>query len=139
MKKRADDCKIDWTPMIDCVFQLIIFFVVTLNMDKETNKEIEMQLAPHAPVVKNEGRDPRTLEIEVDRRGKISMNGIYVPKDMIRTLVHNRYNKFGRYPVVIRGDRRTSHSDIKTVMDICSGAGLYQINFAALKEEKQKK
>ncbi len=37
-------------------------------------------------------------------------------------------------PVVIRGDARAKHEDIKGVMDACAAAGLWKVKFAALKE-----
>ena len=42
-KVRNDQCEIDMTPMIDVVFQLIIFFVVTLKMTSDTNLDIILE------------------------------------------------------------------------------------------------
>ena len=45
-------------------------------------------------------------------------------------------HSFAGDPVLIRADRRTKHTDVKAVMDICTQSGIWRINFAAIKEEK---
>ena len=45
----AAGCAVDLTPMIDVVFQLIIFFIVTMQAQKEENKDIILEPAPYGP------------------------------------------------------------------------------------------
>jgi biopolymer transport protein ExbD len=57
MKKRADEPGFNMTPMIDVVFQLIIFFVCTADMQqKAIDESIKLALAPHGKPV--EQKDP---------------------------------------------------------------------------------
>ena len=42
-RRVSEQCEIDMTPMIDVVFQLIIFFVVTLKMTSDINPDIELE------------------------------------------------------------------------------------------------
>ncbi len=139
-KKNAHSqgCEIDMTPMIDVVFQLIIFFIVTINLEQNYNKDILLEDAPHARIINTQDEDPRTLIIEVDKRGWISLHGAVVNKTQLAQIVRRRFNAMGEYPVLIRGDKRTKHRDIRGVMDTCSGAGLWKITFAAIKEHKVK-
>lgn len=132
---RKDDAMVDLTPMIDVVFQLIIFFIVTIHMEKEYNRDIEMALAPDGPAIEG-SQNPLTIVIEVDRRGWISMHGAQVSKKKFRQIMVNRFNRYGAFPVLVRGDRRTRHKDIRSVMDVCTDVGIWRINFAAIKEEK---
>ena len=53
MKKSNKQCETDMTPMIDVVFQLIIFFIVTIKMD-EKKEDIELEKSPHGPEIKKE-------------------------------------------------------------------------------------
>ena len=123
----------DMTPMIDMVFQLMIFFLVTIKMDQDMiNKEIELSSAPHGPAI--EERDPRTIIIEVDRRGRVSVGNVRMSPDYLRGILRTAVNRSGYgIPVLVRGDQKTQHADIKTVMDICSSVGLWRIRFAAIK------
>ena len=125
------------TPMIDVVFQMIIFFIVTIKMDENINEEIILENAKQGPLY--EGEDPRTLVIEVDRRGWLSINNVQFPEATMRQVIRGRFNRMGSFPVMIRADRRTQHKDVRKVMDMCSEAGIWRIDFAAIKEPKANK
>ena len=131
-KRSADGCDLDMTPMIDVVFQMIIFFIVTLKMDDKKNEDIELEDARQSPAYK--GEDKRTLVIEVDRRGWLSINSYQLDATKLRSMVKHRYNKFGMFPVMIKADKRTKHKDVRKVMDICTDVGIWKIDFAAMKE-----
>lgn len=127
---------INMTPMIDVVFQMIIFFVTTADMDRKAfDEKIRLALSPHGPAV--EDKDPRTVTIELDKNGRIQFGrGIYVSVDYLRAIMRKTVSEFGQtVPVVIRADGDTKHSDVKKIMDACSMAGLWKIKFAATKEQ----
>jgi biopolymer transport protein ExbD len=137
-KKRKSDggCPVDMTPMIDVVFQLIIFFVVTIKMD-EDNKDIKLAMAPDGPVLEEE--DPRSLTVEVTGDGKLTMQGTPLSWQAFSNLMTRRVRQHGaKFPVLIRGDGRAQHKYVRKVMDICTAHGLWRINFIAIKEEKEK-
>jgi biopolymer transport protein ExbD len=125
------------TPMIDVVFQLIIFFIVTINMEQRVKKGIELAEGPHARLIK----DPpsTTMIVEVDKYGWISIRGAQLKKSQLRDIVKRRFKYLGEFPVLVRGDRRARHRDIRAVMDICAAEGVASVKFAAIKERKQKR
>jgi len=133
-KRNSEPCALDMTPMIDVVFQLMIFFIVTIKMGENVNRDVKLELARRGPLLK--GEDNRSITIEVDRRGWITIQNAAVSKQMLSTLLQNRYNKYGTYPVLIRGDFRTKHTDIRAVMDICANIGLARVSFVGIKEKK---
>ena len=60
------------TAMIDVVFQLIIFFVCTVNMqEKAIDERIALAMAPHGKAV--EKKNPLEVNIDVDSKGRISI------------------------------------------------------------------
>jgi len=126
--------EVDMTPMIDVVFQLIIFFIVTIQLEQDVNEQVELAMAPAGPPITEE--DPRTMVVEVDQRGWISIRGAQLTHRHFANIMKNRFKKFGEFPVLIRGDRRARHEDIRAVMDICTSVGIWRINFAAIKEKK---
>jgi biopolymer transport protein ExbD len=141
-KKRGSSnnagCDLNMTPMIDVVFQLIIFFVVTLKMTKDMNEEIVLEDGKHGPIIKE--MPPQTLEIEVDRRGVISIHNAKMDKSMLYTILINRVRKMGNtFPILIRADRNTKHEKVKEVMDLCTRAGVWKLSFVAIQEHKAKK
>ncbi len=138
-RMKSDECEPNMTPMIDVVFQLIIFFVVTLSMSEAKNEDIDLALGPHGPEI--DTKDPMTnlaIVIEVDAKGKLTIGGVKITPRELQTMLQKRYNKFGTFPVMIRGDKRTPHKHIKTAMDIVTSCGIARISFVAIKEKKEK-
>ena len=135
MRKQYPDAKLDMTPMIDVVFQLIIFFVVTAAMqDKAMETNVLMAMAPNGPV--ETVKDPRTVTVDVIADGTIQIMKSRISEGQLFTVLNNARKTAGQStPVVIRGDLTTKHEAIKRVMDICGKAGLWKIRFAALKEK----
>ena len=135
MKKQYPDAKLDMTPMIDVVFQLIIFFVVTAAMqDKAMETNVRMAMAPNGPV--ETVKDPRTVTVDVVADGTIQIMKSRISEGQLLTVLNNARKTSGQStPIVIRGDLTTKHEAIKRVMDICGKAGLWKIRFAALKEK----
>ena len=135
MRKQYPDAKLDMTPMIDVVFQLIIFFVVTAAMqNKALETNVRMAMAPHGPV--EEVKDPRTVVVDVDKNGKISIMKTNLSEAQLLSVLVKARNSTGQStPVVIRGDGEAQHDAIKRVMDVCGKAGLWKLRFAALKEK----
>ena len=135
MRKQYPDAKLDMTPMIDVVFQLIIFFVVTAAMqNKAMETNVRMAMAPNGPV--EEVKDPRTVLVDVVEDGTIQIMKTRISEGQLLTILNNARKTSGQStPVVVRGDLTTKHEAIKRVMDICGKAGLWKIRFAALKEK----
>ncbi len=140
-KKRArgggDSSGINMTPMIDIVFQMIIFFVLTVQMERQAlDEEIRLAMSPHGPAV--EERDPREITVDVNRRGNISIGRVAFSEGMLYNVMRKAVAEYGQTtPVVIRGDMDTRHDDIRRVMDICTRAGLWKVKFAAVKDTAQ--
>ena len=130
----AEGGGINMTPMIDIVFQMIIFFVLTVEMERDAmDDRIRLAMSPHGPAV--EQRDPRTITIDVSPRGHLSIGRVPVSEEQLFAIMRRAVAEFGQTtPVVIRGDIDTQHVRIRQAMDTITRAGLYQIKFAAIKE-----
>ena len=135
MKNKAPEMQLDMTPMIDVVFQLIIFFITTIDMEnKALETQVRMAMSPNGPV--EEKKDPRTVTVDVERDGVIKINHSVVTTAQLKTILTNaRIQTGGTTPVVIRGDGDAQHRDIQKVMAVVGSAGLWKIRFAALKEK----
>ena len=126
------------TPMIDCVFQLMIFFIVTINVAERKDPDIRLELAPDGAEVES-GADNgvNALIIDINRRGGVSLSGVPVNAERLRNIVRGRYNRLGNTSQIwIRGDARTLHGDIKAVMDVCTSEGFGKVNFIAVKDPR---
>lgn len=121
--------------MIDVVFQLIIFFVCTTQLqDQSKDETIRLALAPHGVVV--DKKDPLEITVDVNIKGVISIGRTPLSPDLL-TRILKKAVKDSRQPVpvVIRGDFDTRHKSVKDVMDACAKAQIWKIKFAALREK----
>lgn len=135
MRKKMEEMGLNMTPMIDVVFQLIIFFVTTADLEnKALETTVRMALSPNGPIV--EKKDPRTITVDVDANGRVSIASTPISLGVLQTVLRKAVAEYGQTtPVVIRGDIQAKHSDIRAVMDACTAAGLWKVKFAAIREK----
>lgn len=134
MKKPREEGGVNMTPMIDVVFQLIIFFVCTVELERQAiDESIRLSMAPHGPAV--EQKDPREVIVEVDAKGRISVARQHMSEAFLRNLLRNVVSSHGQTtPVLIRAAGGAKHEDVRKVMDAAAYAGLWKVSFAAVKE-----
>ncbi|MEG1479686.1 MAG: biopolymer transporter ExbD [Kiritimatiellia bacterium] len=143
-KRSNDDCALDMTPMIDVVFQLIIFFVVTLKTADNINPEIVLEYGKDGPKIEQKENQLPSMVIEIKRYRTpssffrrsgtiISLSGAITSEGQLRTLLQKQVKKFGtNFPLLIRADKETPHEDVRRVMNICSSVGVWKIQFVAM-------
>ena len=136
MKKRSEVDDVNLTPMIDIVFQMIIFFVTTVDLDKEKfQKDVEVPDAPNSPEA--DDVEPSTIYVQVKSDGTVWVGNVPIPSDAyLKGILTNARKLHGQtIPVVIHADARTQHRHVRRVMDIVSASGLWKINFSAVVKE----
>jgi len=135
-REAQQEAEIPISTMIDVVFLLIIFFVVTAAMDKEIQDEaVKLTKAPHGkPFTK---KDPRSVTINVRANGNININGRLMSMGTVSDILTNAASEYGNdIPIIIRGDHRVQHGHIKKVMEAVTKTGLYRVKFQAeIKDE----
>ena len=134
-EREQEDADVPISAMIDVVFLLIIFFVVTATLDRDIQDEnVRLASAPHGKPVKK--KDPRTVTINVRSDGKCTISGTIANSDMVSNVLKNAANEFGTdIPIIIRADKSVLHGYVKKVMEAITATGLYRIKFQALKEQ----
>ncbi|MFN3166638.1 MAG: ExbD/TolR family protein [Phycisphaeraceae bacterium] len=99
------ETKVDLSPLIDCVFILLIFFIVTTRFVDEKGKQMP---TPDSAAAQNDSdEEPSNVVIEVTERGDVISEGQAVGVNGVRTLIQN--SRDGRQsPVIIQaiGDAR---------------------------------
>ena len=139
-KSRNEDVSLDMTPMIDVVFQLIIFFVVTLKMSDDKDSTIKLADGRNGIVLTQDELPPSQLTIDVSKSGRVSMSNITMSDAMIYNAVDKRVKAYGTdFPCMIRADKEAPHKYVKKVMDLCAAAGQWKISFMAIQEHKANK
>ena len=137
-RKAQENPQLDMTPMIDVVFELIIFFVVTLTQCNAKDETIRLEDGTHGIELTPEELPPTQMTVDVARNGRISMGDITMTPEQIGQRVKERKRKFGEFPVLIRADKNARHEAVARVMNACTANGIWKISFMAIHEHKAK-
>ena len=137
-RKLTENPQLDMTPMIDVVFELIIFFVVTLKMAQEKDETIRLEDGKHGIVLTPEELPPGHMIVDIAKNGRISMNNGTMTPEQVGQRVKDRYRRYGEFPVLIRADYRVKHEHVARVMNACTANGIWKISFMAIYEHKAK-
>ncbi len=115
---------INVSPLIDVVFILLIFFIVTTVFVRETGIDVERPRAASSSELSREA-----LLIAVDEEGTVHYGGSPIDIRSLRGTVRRLLQGDPR-PVIIQADRRTSTEDLVAVIDEVSLAGAESVNIA---------
>jgi len=124
--KPQDDAQIDMTPMLDIVFIMLIFFIVTASFVKESGITVEKPNAETA--IK---RPKANIFIGIDNRGDIYMLKAKVDKDAVKAGLEEMLLENPESTVVIQADSRADAGVLLNVLDAAKAAGVTNISVAA--------
>ena len=116
-KRLSDEAKVEMTPMIDVVFQLLIFFVVTLKQDDILAKLMAARPARDNDPIESPQLD--LIDITVHSNGFI-FKGKPVSRDTLDRQIE-RYSKFSKNAsIILRCTNDSKQSYLVQAMDICA-------------------
>ena len=134
--RNASKRLIDMTPMIDCVFQLLLFFMVASRFEEESKISGEGSLDAHLPdavAAMPMVMRPNEMVVYVNDRGEFYVGGEkHTETQLGERLLRAETNNPGNQPVVIRGDERSDWKYIARVMSLCNQARIRDYRVAVL-------
>jgi biopolymer transport protein ExbD len=128
---RRDEPDINLTPLIDVVFLLLIFFMVSTTFIDDTRLRLELPRADAEPV---QAKDIQLIELVVDVSGRYSVGGRQVLGTDVSTLrraLAEVVDDDRELPVLIKADANTPHQAVMTALDALGQLGLSHVAFAA--------
>jgi biopolymer transport protein ExbD len=134
--ERRGDPEINVMPLIDVVFLLLIFFMVSTTFEHQSRIEIELPEASTEPSPEPDD----VLEIVIDARGQYFIGDEQVVNTTLKTLKGAIKQALGdrrELPVVIRADANTPHQAVITALDASSQLGLVQISLATVQSREE--
>ncbi|MCP4129107.1 MAG: biopolymer transporter ExbD [Gammaproteobacteria bacterium] len=129
--QRKESPELNLTPLIDVVFLLLIFFMVSTTFDKESRIKVEL---PQAATQDERDKNDTILDITIDAKGRFYVNQNEVINTEISTLmgaIEKAVNDKRDLPVIISADANTPHHSVIKVMDAASQLGFVNMTFAA--------
>jgi len=132
---RHEEDTINLTPLIDVVFLLLIFFMVTTTFTKESHLTLDLPKAEGAP---NPNKKPEQIEIVISSNGSYAINGRGLinnqPKTLMKGLTDISQGKTD-LPLIISADADTSHQAVVTAMDIAGQLGFVHLSITTRRED----
>ncbi len=124
-----EELSINITPLIDVVFLLLIFFMVTTTFSRETRLLVNL---PEADAELAENQTAQ-IEIVVARDGRYTINGRALVNNRIETLMRGLELESGgdrSLPVLLIADAESTHQAVVTAMDAIGQSGFSRLSIA---------
>lgn len=125
-KRPQEEAQIDMTPMLDIVFIMLIFFIVTASFVKESGITVDKPTAETA-----EKRPKANIFIGIDISGDIYMLKNKVDKDAVKAGLEEMLLENPESTVVVQADNRADAGILIKVLDAAKAAGVKNISVAA--------
>lgn len=127
-KNIEEDVNINLTPLIDVVFLLLIFFMVSTTFDTTSQLKIRLPEASRSQVA----QPPQKVNLLIDAKGNFYVNSRELTSRKSATLkaALERSMPEGKLPIVIQSDAASPVQSLVTAMDVVGQLGLPQVSIA---------
>lgn len=130
-KDKTEDLDVNLTPLIDVVFLLLIFFMVSTTFQRESQITVQLPQASREPV----DTPAEKIEIVINATGQYFVNEQELVKSDANALISalNTATAGNRdIPLTIRADQNTPHQAVITAMDAAAQLGLNRMSIATV-------
>ncbi len=129
--RKVEPPRVDITPLIDVVFLMLIFFMVSTTFDKQTQLKVDL---PEAASPDPTETEPDKINITIDVNGQFYVNDRELVQHDAATLRRTMEKVAdGRtdLPIVVSGDRSAPLQAMMTVLDVAAQLEMVQLSFVA--------
>ena len=133
MRKHLDDIHVDeeeneinLTPMLDVVFIMLIFFIVTASFIKEAGIDVNR---PDAPMTESKPEDANIL-VMINANDEIWIDRRLIDPRAVRANIERMHAENPSGSVVIQANGKSSNKMLVEIMDSARQAGVYNISIA---------
>ena len=123
---KDDDDEINLTPMLDVVFIMLIFFIVTASFIKETGIDVSRPEAHQADTPEN-----AAILVAISDKNEIWIDGRMIDPRAVRANIERLRSENPEGSVVIQADKQSNNNTLVQVMNSAREAGIYDISLAA--------
>ncbi|WP_293646911.1 ExbD/TolR family protein [Thiolapillus sp.] len=129
--RRSRNVLVDMTPLIDVVFLLLIFFMVSTTFDKQTQLKVDL---PEASAQAEENQDQKTIAITIDAKGQFYLDDqelVTHDVDTLKRALQKAAADRTDIPVTVTSDKQAPFQAVMMVMDAAGQLGLSHLSFLA--------
>jgi biopolymer transport protein ExbD len=127
IKTEQDEAEINLTPMLDVVFIMLIFFIVTATFIRETGLDVNRPDQDQAQVVQEEG----AILVIIDSTDDIWIDRRVIDPKAVRANIERLHAEDPERPVVIQAANASSAQMLVTIMDAARQANVFNISIAS--------
>ena len=128
--EETENEELNLTPLIDCVFLLLIFFMVTTVFKQPHSLRVELPLAHQATLV-----EEKKLVASIDKNGAMEINRNLTTLAELPDLLRREKETTRSLTLIIRTDKKTRHGPVLEVMEMAKRLGIDKVVLATEKEE----
>ncbi|MGH1462233.1 MAG: ExbD/TolR family protein [Neptuniibacter sp.] len=126
-RQTQEEVNVNLTPLIDVVFLLLIFFMVSTTFTKETHLEVDLPQANGDASV----TEDQVIEILITDEGNYSVNGkplVNTQAETLRLALKKMAGDQRDMPLIITADAQTPHQAVVTAMDVSGRLGFEKLS-----------
>lgn len=135
--QQAEKSKLNLTPLIDVVFLLLIFFMVSTTFEKQAKLKIELPEASSKPSTSEQ----QDLVISISQKGVFFVNNnelINAQTQSLKNTLSQIVKDSRDMPVIIRADANAAHKHVVMAMDVLGNMGFSKVSMATTQASDSK-
>lgn len=129
--REAEPLDVNITPLIDVVFLLLIFFMVTTTFDKQAQLKVTLpEASPSSEQIETE-----SIVLAIDEKGQYYINDKQLVNTTIKTLKQaliKTMNENKDIALILKADAKAQHQAVVTAMDAAAQVGLTRLSIATM-------
>ena len=125
-KRKTPHLNIDITPLIDVIFLLLIFFMISTTFINATGIQIELPTT----ISKPKPQKQKSLEIAITAKQQIFFNGRPIKQKQLKKALIKAKQSYTQNGLIIRAHGKVQHRLVVFVMDTAKQAGIHKFSIA---------
>ena len=126
LRKPTDEPRIDLTPMVDVVFLLLIFFMISTTFVESPGISIKLPESSAQTV----DREPKEIKVYLSSEGVIYHRDKKISLDDFKALLAQHQSEAEQTTVLLLADQESRHGKVVTLMDLARDAGFVKLAIA---------
>jgi biopolymer transport protein ExbD/biopolymer transport protein TolR len=132
LRKSQEEPRIDLTPMVDVVFLLLIFFMISTTFVESPGISVKLPEASTQAM----DREPKEIKVYLTRDGTIYYRDQKISIEEYRSLLSEHRSEAALTTVLLLADQESRHGRVVTLMDLARDAGYTKLAIATEQRKK---
>ena len=129
--RENDEAEINITPMLDIVFIMLIFFIVTTSFVKEKGIEVSRPSnSPPKEIQKNKG----PIVVKIDANGNITLKGRMLERKAVEANLEREKAEKPESPLIIAAHPDAETNALVTILDAAKAVGVASVSVATTRD-----